>query len=604
MTDRPVDRLLDALQAQEFTVRPRGGYWSAQCPAHDDRNPSLSIRVGDRQPVLLDCKAGCDPNDVIAALGLTWPDLCNPREDDHPGRGEWTPHGPATAVYDYADENGVLLYQVLRTAGKQFPVRVPDATAKRGWRWKLGETRRVLYRLPDVIDAVAAGNPVFVVEGEKDADMLARHGVTATCNPGGAGKWRPEFSDFFKGADVTVVQDRDDPGREHAAAVAADLVDVARTVRVVEAAEGKDATDHINAGYAVADLVAPVTLSESQKPATSENDTSDGSDTDQSQAEMDVELLGDVRDGVWLDSQKFPPLQWAVPGLLPEGMTILVGPPKAGKSWFIGNILLGVAAGAYAVGKLQVGKARRVLYLALEDGDRRMQSRCRIILGESPIPSLFHYKTTVPPGKVMAVMGAWLRRHPDTAMIVLDTLGRVMPPAFQGESQYQRDYRIGAELKAVADSHPGLAVVVVHHDRKAAAEDFVDAVSGTNGLAGSADAVIVLARKRKAEDAVLKVTGKDVPEAEYALRLVDGTNWVLDGENLTDAAERAEKRQDEAAVSDTSMEIINFIRRQPDRTATAKDLADRFGGDVYTYLKRHTEAGRLNKPSRGVYVVP
>ncbi|WP_433240297.1 DUF3987 domain-containing protein [Actinomadura nitritigenes] len=255
MTDQPVDRLLDALQAQDFTVLPRGGYWSAQCPAHDDRNPSLSIRVGDRQPVVLDCKAGCDPNDVIAALGLTWPDLCSPREDDQ-GAGEWTPHGPATAAYDYVDEHGVLLYQVLRTAGKQFPVRVPDATAKHRWRWKLGDTRRVPYRLPELVAAVAAGNPVFIVEGEKDADSLARHGVTATCNPGGVGGgWRTEYSDFFKGADVTIVQDRDDAGRQHAAKVAAALAHVARSVRVVEAAEGKDATDHINAGHAVADLI-------------------------------------------------------------------------------------------------------------------------------------------------------------------------------------------------------------------------------------------------------------------------------------------------------------------------------------------------------------
>ncbi|MFA1552036.1 AAA family ATPase [Actinomadura chokoriensis] len=337
---------------------------------------------------------------------------------------------------------------------------------------------------------------------------------------------------------------------------------------------------------------------------TSENDTSNASDTEQSREELDAELLGDVRDGVWLDSQEFPPLQWAVPGLLPEGMTILVGPPKAGKSWLIGNILLGLAAGGHAVGKLAVGKARRVLYLALEDGDRRMQSRCRIILDGGPIPGLFHYMTTLPPGKVIPVMEAWLRLHPDTAMIVLDTLGRVMPPALQGESQYQRDYRVGAQLKTVADTHPGLAVVVVHHDRKAAAEDFVDAVSGTNGLAGSADAVIVLARKRKAEDAFLKVTGKDVPEAEYALRLVDGTNWVLDGEDLDQAAERAEKRQDEAAVSDLSAQIIDFVRKSPGRQAKAKDVADKFGANAHTYLKRHTEAGRLVKLQRGLYRVP
>ena len=319
---------------------------------------------------------------------------------------------------------------------------------------------------------------------------------------------------------------------------------------------------------------------------------------------MDAELLADVRDGAWLDAQDFPPLKWAVPGLIPEGLTLLVGPPKAGKSWLLGNILLAIAAGGVALGKLPVGKARRVLYLALEDGDRRMQSRCRIILDGDPIPGLFSYKTTVPPGKVMAVIEAWMRRYPDTAMIVLDTLGKVMPESRQGESAYQRDYRVGAALKRVADDNPGLAVVVVHHDRKAASEDFVDAVSGTNGLAGSADSIVVLARKRKASDALLKVTGRDVPEEEYALRLEDGTKWVLDGGNLSEAAENAEKRSETEQVSEKSEQIIDFIRQRPDRQATAKEVADEFGGDVYKYLTRHTDAGRLTKPKRGVYAVP
>ena len=135
---------------------------------------------------MLNCKAGCQTADILAAIGLTWTDLCTPREDDRP-RGEWTPYGESVAVYDYVDENSDLLFQVLRTADKKFPQRVPDRTRKSGYRWKLEDTRRVLYRLPKIIEAVKDGEIIYVVEGEKDVHSLERAGVIATCNPGGTG---------------------------------------------------------------------------------------------------------------------------------------------------------------------------------------------------------------------------------------------------------------------------------------------------------------------------------------------------------------------------------------------------------------------------------
>ena len=137
-------------------------------------------------------------------------------------------------------------------------------------------------------------------------------------------------------------------------------------------------------------------------------------------------------------------------------------------------------------------------------------------------------------------------------MIVVDTLGKVMPPALQGESAYQRDYRVGAALKALADAHPGLAVLVLHHDRKANADDFVDSVSGTHGLAGAADTIVVLCRRRQSADGSLKVTGRDVPENEYALKVIEGKAWQLDGADLAAAAAAARKREDARALGDVS----------------------------------------------------
>ncbi len=204
---------------------------------------------------------------------------------------------------------------------------------------------------------------------------------------------------------------------------------------------------------------------------------------------------------------------------------MLAGAPKVGKSWFVLDLLLAVAAGGMALGSLPVGEPCSVLYLALEDGDRRMQDRCRRLLAhqwrpDDPIPERFGCMLTVTPGQLVATIADWLTVN-RAGFVVVDTLGRVLPPARQGETPYSRDYRVMTELKAVATEFPGVALLMNHHDRKALSADFVDSVSGTNGIAGGADTVLVLTRPREDSAGLLQVTGRDVTEGAYAL-LFDG----------------------------------------------------------------------------------
>jgi len=225
----------------------RLGRWSAlvHCPCHEDQRPSLSLRLVAGR-VLFHCFAGCSQQDVLRHLQ---------------GHGLWPGHRANTntrkprevAVYDYVDEEGRLLYQVVRLEPKTFRQRRPDGRG--GWIWNLDGTRRVLYRLPEVLTAVREGREVWVAEGEKDAEALRAAGVTATCNPGGAGKWSPEFSEVLRGARVVVVRDKDEAGHRHAQQVVASLLPVAASVRLVEAREGKDAADHLAAGYGLGDFV-------------------------------------------------------------------------------------------------------------------------------------------------------------------------------------------------------------------------------------------------------------------------------------------------------------------------------------------------------------
>ena len=136
------------------------------------------------------------------------------------------------ATYRYADAAGVLLYEVVRFEPKDFRQRRPDGRG--GWIWNLGDVARVLYRLPELVASVADGRPVFVVEGEKDADNLAALGVVATTCAMGAGKWRPEYNDALRDRHVFIVPDNDEPGRAHAEQVAEALADVAASVKIVE----------------------------------------------------------------------------------------------------------------------------------------------------------------------------------------------------------------------------------------------------------------------------------------------------------------------------------------------------------------------------------
>ncbi|MDP9334305.1 MAG: helicase RepA family protein [Actinomycetota bacterium] len=314
-------------------------------------------------------------------------------------------------------------------------------------------------------------------------------------------------------------------------------------------------------------------------------------------------LLAGLRNGAWLDAQEFAPLRYTVPELIPEGLSLFVGPPKVGKSWALLGVALGVAVGGVAFGRLKVGAARPVLMLALEDGDRRLQDRSRRLLDGEPIPERFDYITRlIRPGTVLDTIAAWLEDHGDDCpLVVLDTLGKVMPPALVGESAYQRDYRIGSALKRVADDYPGTSLVVNHHDRKAGSDDFVDAVSGTHGLAGAADTVMVLSRNRHETDAVLRVTGRDVPEGEYALRVVDGAFWQIDGDSLEAASRRAVLLRSASGLSDRSLDVIAFVNERPEGV-TPKAVADALGlDDARQYLRRLANEQRIAKPKRGLY---
>ena len=242
-----LEKVLTKLENVKKT--PNG--WEACCPAHDDRHASLSIGMGEDGRILLNCHAGCDPEAIVSAIGLKLADLFPPSPRLRRTSPTEPPpvRGRIAAQYPYCDASGALLFEVVRFDPKDFRQRRPDG--KGGWIWSLGDTARVLYRLPGILAADKNGW-VFVCEGEKDVDNVRALGLPATCNPGGAGKWGKLSDDsILHGKRVVIIPDRDEPGRKHAEDVAARLYGKVADLRVLDLGKvrgfmGKDITDWLD----------------------------------------------------------------------------------------------------------------------------------------------------------------------------------------------------------------------------------------------------------------------------------------------------------------------------------------------------------------------
>lgn len=365
------DVLREVLLPRLDGVRKSGAGFMARCPAHEDRQASLSLAPGKEQPVAFKCMAGCEPDQILNRLGLSWPDVLNPRTTQQTD-GEWTPAGPAIAIYDYVAETGQLLFQVLRTATKDFRQRRPDPNAKNGWAWNLNGVTRVLYRLPKVLEAVQLGTDIWIVEGEKDVQTLEAHGLVATCNAGGAGKWQPNYTESLRGAStVWIVADRDAPGQAHARMVrdALEAVGV-NAVYIVEARTGKDATDHL-AAHSIAEFDIIYDPNHHGAP----------------------ELAPDLWEFITAADE---PFDWVIPGILERGdRLILTGFEGLGKSMLLRQLAVQTAAGLHPFDYRRHDECqpRRVLYIDCENSERQSRRKFRP-LAESSI----YYRQRVPDG--------------------------------------------------------------------------------------------------------------------------------------------------------------------------------------------------------------
>ena len=302
-----------------------------------------------------------------------------------------------------------------------------------------------------------------------------------------------------------------------------------------------------------------------------------------------------IRTAAALRTKIFEPIKYIVPGYIVEGCTILAGRPKLGKSWFMLDIGIAVAAGRYCLGDTKCIEGD-VLYLALEDNERRLQTRITKILGfTNEWPERFNYVTEWPRADAGGLdeIRRWILAAKSPRLVVVDILAMFRSPRRKDQQPYEADYAAIQGLQAIA-SETGVAIVIVHHLRKSAAEvDPFEKVSGTLGLSGAADTVLIL--DRDGQGTTLYGRGRDIEEIETAVQFnKEACRWTVLGEAVE------VRRTDERGA-------ILAVLEEADEPLTPGAIAIGTGmsrNNVDQLLFKMAKAGDVLKAKRGCYVHP
>lgn len=523
-------RLLETLDG----VRRSGSGWQARCPAHDDQVASLAIRVADDGRTLLHCHAGCATEDVVAAVGLTLSDLFT---GDAPPQHE-APHARPRLVasYDYRAADGTLLYQACRYAPKGFRQRRPDGAG--GWTWNLDGVTRVLYRLPGLV-ASPMSEMVVIAEGEKDVDALVALGLTATCNPGGAGKWRAEYAEHLRGRMVVVLPDNDEAGRRHADQVARSLVGVAAAVKIVALpglAPKGDVSDWLAAGGTRERLVA---LADAAAP-------------------FEAEAADALRWRTAAEIAAATPqeVDWVASPLVARGaVTDVVSRPKTGKSTMLAHLASAVLDGAPFLG--QVTTRSPVVWLT-EEADptfRALLARADL-LDRTDLHVLSYGLARAVDWPDVVAAAVQKATGVGAGMVVVDTLPAWARLPADSENDAGTAMSAVEPLRAAAADH-GLAIVIVRHARKGGG-DVADAGRGSSAFAGAVDTMMVMSvvADHPTWRRIRAVSRFDATPPELLIELTELGYVILDEEEARDAGHSAQRGRVLAALPEAHAEAV------------------------------------------------
>jgi len=448
------------------------------CPFHEEKTPSFTVTQSTQMFYCFGCQAGGDVFDFVArieGLGSFGAAVRRVAEiiGTEPGAGRDTTiqaraqrrvaepeqsSGRIVATYPYTNEHGEILYEVCRLEPKSFRQRRPDGRG--GWTWDMNGVRRVLYRLPAVLQA----DTVWVVEGEKDVHSLEALGLTATTNSGGASqKWRQEWTEALAGRRVIVIPDNDEPGRKRAAAIVQALQGHASEVVRVDLPEGKDVTEYLEAGHTVAELEQ---LVEAARVAARKEEI-------ERRGLLEPREIIEYCDGgvtAFLDPSRrargvqtgFTRLDDMTLGLHPGELIILAARPAQGKTALAMNIAANVAGRGKVVAVFSLEMSREALLMrivcaqarvnqmkyragALDAGERERFMRAMHGVCEMPLFIDDHAAADL---KTMRAKLQQLRARKGLDLVVVDYLQLMQPEARENRNQEVNSLSRGLKLMA------------------------------------------------------------------------------------------------------------------------------------------------------------
>ncbi len=442
-----LDRL--RLKTNKGAKKSQGGYVSC-CPAHDDSNPSLSIAEDHNGKILLKCFAGCSVEQICIALGLNLSDLFFA-----------SPIQPTKTIYSYTDENGQELYRKIRVEhglnGKAKSFYSEHTTASGKIVSNLQGCRRVLYRLPEVLKAIASGQLIYLVEGEKDADRLAMQGLVATTSLDSL-KWPDEFTETLKGANVIVLYDMDKTGLERRDLLRKTLQGKVRSLRVVDLpgltyqeSHGADISDWLAMGHTTTELLEVV-------------------------AKISDDLSSNKMKGLRVVTMneflamKLPSREMLLSPIIPmQGLILLYAKRGVGKTHVALGIAQAVSQGGSFLG-WKAPQARKVLYIDGEMPASSMQERLRRMIAAEESGSQSFFQLITPDLQEGAMPDLSKREGREAIeeavsnsdLIIIDNLSCLFRSGIENEAEsWQPAQDWALELR-----RQGKSILFVHHAGK------------------------------------------------------------------------------------------------------------------------------------------
>ena len=523
--------ILSALESRGLKVKMGGNGYMCQCPAHDDKNPSLSVWEDEDGKPAVNCFAGCSTNDIWAALGIG----AYRNGTAVPKTKIITPPKPAkrtvahlsTDTYTYTDAKGKPAYT-------KTVKRYTDGTKQAFFRGTNGESKRpggaLLYQLHRLFAADKA-EPVYIVEGEKDADTLRSVGLLATTADAGANsKFLPSYADVLAGRHIVILPDNDNAGETYGQTFANGLLGVAASVKLVNlpvSLKG-DVSDYL-AAYSVEDLQAIVNSTRPWKPQLE----AEKPKPEAPNMGWQLRTLADAY-------QPRPPLRYIVEDVLPEGsLSLWFGLPGSMKSMVLADLAVCVAAGerwlplqdtptsGYAV------EQGAVLWIDCDNGTRRTDARFEALArarNAAPETPLYYVSMPTPALDLskqdsVATLAGHVRAI-GARLVILDNLGLITGDTEENSAGMAS---VMNGLRQIAET--GAAVAVIHHQRKTRDDSAaMNVIRGHSSIVASLDLAVNVERDGETPGSLQIVAAKlrdaDFPflGAEFSYQHKDGTN--------------------------------------------------------------------------------